>query len=75
MKRIFHNTFQERDIDLHKLYQNRELIVFLEGEKYFDQQVRNIWEAWFRYEMCKPDLMDIEISIICWLDDHGYLKE
>ena len=75
MKQTFHNTFQERDIDLHKLYQNRELIVFLEGETYFNKKVKEIWESWFRYENCKPDLMDIELSIICWLDHHGYFIE
>jgi hypothetical protein len=37
----------DRDSRLHKLYSNKELLVFMKGIVWFEQQITEIWLAYY----------------------------
>ena len=68
-------TPEDRDNRLHQVYQNKELLIFLNGKKWFDEMVFDIHYDWEQSgTFLKIDPTSIEISVICWADQHGYLE-
>jgi hypothetical protein len=54
---------------LHKLYQNRELLVFINGQEWFNEQVNALHRKKAQFEK------DVIIEAVCFEIDNGYLKE
>lgn len=66
-------TPADRDQALHQLYQNRELLIFVRGQKWFDEQVDHIHWDW---EQSGTPLevsdLDITIARVAFEVDNGY---
>lgn len=67
---------ETRDQRLHDLYRNRELLVFTQGQAWWDNTIKNLW---LRHVEDAHDAIGIDINAaiaqIEWEHQHGYLQE
>ena len=66
-------TPQDRDARLHEMYRNKQLFVFMNGEDWFNDQIKHIHWDWEQSgTWLKVEDKDIAISMIAWELANGY---
>ena len=66
-------TTEFRDARLHDLYERRDLLEFMYGQKWFNERVTEIHHEYWRCYTSDPNYRTrLAIEEYCWAEQHGY---
>jgi hypothetical protein len=66
------NIFNDSDRDkvLMSLYSKRELLIFVNGREYFDEQINDIWRAYYEFARMPKKYRVLDIDRRRWETDN-----